>query len=147
MLKAQSVFKVLQGGEKPLELTIQILLSVITAVITGVVGWLFYKLRKYVEKKETAEQHRLEDIRNREIAINGALRALCHDRILQTYKDFRNSGVISAIDLEMTAHLYDAYHALGGNGAVTAIYNSIKKSLDVSSTNNSNKDIDILIKP
>lgn len=127
-----------------MELTIQILLSVITAVITGVIGWLFYKLRKYVEKRETAEQRHLEDIKSREIAINDALRALCHDRILQTYKDFRRSGVISAIDLEMTTHLYDAYHALGGNGAVTAIYDSIKKSLDVSSTNNLNKGIDIL---
>lgn len=117
-----------------MEVEIQIFLSIVTALVTGIIGWLFYKLRKHVETNEANEQKHLKDIQQQEHAINEALRALCHDRILQVYKDFQNSGNMSAEDLEMTTHLYEAYHALGGNGAVTAIYESIKQALSVRTT-------------
>jgi len=68
-----------------LENTLQTILSIITAIATGVIGWLFHKLKKHEEIRENAEQKRLEEVLKREQAINNALRALCQDRILQGY--------------------------------------------------------------
>lgn len=67
----------------------------------------------------------MEEIVKREQAINEALRALCRDRILQGYRYYKRNNGISAQDLETMNKLYGAYHALGGNGTITTIWQKI----------------------
>lgn len=110
-----------------MELTLQIVLSVITTAMTGFIGWLFHKLKKHDDEREIAEQKRLDDIYSREKAINEALRALCRDRIFQGYRYYKKQGGISPTDLETMIKLYSAYHSLGGNGTITTVYEKIKK--------------------
>ena len=110
-----------------MEGSLQIVLSVATTVMTGVIGWLFHKLKKHEDKREIAERKRLDEIMAREKAINEALRALCRDRILQGYRYYKRHGGISPADLETMTKLYLAYHALGGNGTITAVYEKIKE--------------------
>ena len=113
-----------------MEVSMQLVLSVLTTAIAGVVGWFFHKLKKHEEKRELVEKQRLDEIHVREKAITDALRALCHDRILQIYKGYKSSGTISTTDLETATSLYNAYHALGGNGTLTALYSVMKNSLN-----------------
>lgn len=108
-----------------MESTLQIILSILTAVATGIIGWLLNKFKKYEERREAFENSRLEEITKREEAINQALRALCRDRILQGYRYYKKSGEISTQDLETMTKLYNAYHNLGGNGTITAVYEKI----------------------
>lgn len=108
-----------------LEVTMQVVLSVVTTIMTGVIGWLFHKLKKHEDVRELLEKKRLDEIMAHEKAINDALCALCHDRILQGYKYYKRHGGISPTDLETMSSLYNAYHALGGNGTITAIYEKI----------------------
>lgn len=112
-----------------MEVMLQIVLSIATTAIAGFVGWLFHRLKKREDERETAENKRLQEILTREQAINSALRALCRDRILQSYKYHKKRGDISAADLETVTKLYGAYHALGGNGTITAIYEKFKDLL------------------
>ena len=105
----------------------QIILSLVTVVATSVIGWLFHRLKKHEEKREEFENKRLEEITKREEAINEALRALCRDRILQGYRYYKKSGGVSTQDLETMLKLYNAYHNLGGNGTITAVYEKIKQ--------------------
>ena len=105
----------------------QIILSLVTVVATSVIGSLFHKLKKHEEKREEFESKRLEEITKREEAINEALRALCRDRILQGYRYYKKSGGVSTQDLETMLKLYNAYHNLGGNGTITAVYEKIKQ--------------------
>ena len=100
-------------------------LSIVTAGSTGIIGYFFYKLKKSSEKRASQEEQRLQAVLDHEEAIDKALRALCRDRILQGYRYYKRNGGISAQDLETQTKLYYAYHALGGNGTITAIYKKI----------------------
>lgn len=108
-----------------MEVTLQIILSLITVVATGVISWIVHKIKKRGDTREAAEQQRAADILIREKATNGALRALCRDRILQGYRYYRQQGGVSTADLETMTKLYNAYHSLGGNGTISAVYDKI----------------------
>ena len=107
-------------------------LSIASTCATAVIGYLMYRLKKHEERKEAeeAERHKKEIERaNQQKKENEALRAsliaLTRDRILQGYRYYRKQGGIDTQDLETMAKLYAAYHALGGNGTITAVYNKI----------------------
>ena len=103
----------------------EIVLSTVSAIITGVIGYFFYRLKKISEAREADEQKRLAEVLEREEAINKALRALCRDRISQGYRYYKSKSGVSMQDLETMSKLYDAYHNLGGNGTITAVYEKI----------------------
>ena len=105
--------------------TLQIVLSLATAVATGVISWFVHKLKKRDERRELAELKRAESLILQEKATSEALRALCRDRILQGYRYYRHNGGVSTADLETMTKLYNAYHGLGGNGTITAVYDKI----------------------
>lgn len=105
--------------------TLQIVVIVVSAVVTSVIGYIFHKIKKRDERRDEIATERDKAIRDREQAINQSLRALCRDRILQGYRYYKHHGYISTADLETMTKLYDAYHALGGNGTITAVYDKI----------------------
>lgn len=105
--------------------TLQIVLALVPAVATGVIGYLFHRLKELNNRRESVEKERAKNILQREKATNEALRALCRDRILQGYRYYKQHGYVSTADLETMTKLYDAYHGLGGNGTITAIYGKI----------------------
>ena len=108
-----------------LEVALQIFLSLVTVIATGVISWIVHKIKKRGDIREAAEQQRAVDILIREKATNEALRALCRDRILQGYRYYRQQGGVSTADLETMTKLYNAYHSLGGNGTISAVYDKI----------------------
>ena len=105
--------------------TLQIILSVVTAIATTCAGYFVHKLKKQYDTQKAEEQTRANDILTREKATNEALRALCRDRILQGYRYYKQHDGLSTADLETMTKLYNAYHSLGGNGTITAIYEKI----------------------
>ena len=107
-------------------------LSIATAGATGIIGYLVYKLQKHEEQKDKAKEIRRKKTveielqrQNEYNALRASLLALTRDRILQGYRYFKRKGSVSAQDLETMNKLYAAYHALGGNGTITAIYDKI----------------------
>lgn len=112
---------------KELEHILTICLSIVPAIATGVIGYLVHKLKKHEEEKEQETERWQKKQQTEYEAICAMLIALGHDRILQGYRYYRRSGGISAQDLETVTKLYEAYHALGGNGTVTTVYNKIKE--------------------
>ena len=110
-----------------MELSMQLVLAIVPTLMTGVIGWLFHKLKKHEENRERIEKERLDEIMSQEKAVNVALCALCHDRILEGYKTYKKRGGISPTEFDTITNLYEAYHALGGNGATTAVYQKIRE--------------------
>lgn len=108
-----------------MDFSAQFILACITATLTGLVSYLLYKLKKWEEIRDSAESSYLDDLAKRNCAFNDALCALCRDRILQGYRYYKQHGFISTQDLETMTKLYLAYHNLGGNGTITAVYNKI----------------------
>ena len=108
-------------------------LSAISTIATGVIGYLVYRIKKKEEDKdEELKKQRKEAAMHVERqekeaeAFRVSLLALIRDRILQGYRYYRRENGISPQDLETMTKLYMAYHALGGNGTITALYDKIK---------------------
>ena len=108
-----------------MENVLQVIIPLISACATCVIGYLFSKLKQHEEKREAEEDERLKETIARNEALRAGLLALCRDRILQGYRYYKKKGGISAQDLETMQKLYNAYHALGGNGTITKVYEKI----------------------
>jgi len=66
----------------------------------------------------------------RQKAVELGVQALLRDRIVQSYYHYEERGWITLHGLENVNAMYKEYHALGGNGTVTSLVNSIRE-LDV----------------
>ena len=61
----------------------------------------------------------------RQKAVELGVQALLRDRIVQSYYHYEERGWITLHGLENVNAMYKEYHALGGNGTVTALVNTI----------------------
>ena len=92
-----------------------IISTIITEVAAPAIGYLY---KKY--KQADARQK----------AVELGVQALLRDRIVQSYYHYEERGWITLHGLENVNAMYREYHALGGNGTVTSLVNSIRE-LDV----------------
>ena len=92
-----------------------IISTIITVVAVPAIGCLY---KKY--KQADARQK----------AVELGVQALLRDRIVQSYYHYEERGWITLHGLENVNAMYKEYHALGGNGTVTSLINSIRE-LDV----------------
>ena len=92
-----------------------IISTIITVVAVPAIGYLY---KKY--KQADARQK----------AVKLGVQALLRDRIVQSYYHYEERGWITLHGLENVNAMYKEYHALGGNGTVTSLVNSIRE-LDV----------------
>ena len=68
---------------------------IIPAVMSGIVGYFFYKFKQYEKISKTEYEKQIQEILRRDDAVVGALRALCSERILQLYIDAKKNNHIS----------------------------------------------------
>ena len=115
-----------------MEHLVEATLSIVSTIVTAIISYLMYRLQRHQENKDAemekhreAEVERIEQEKKKSEAIQASLLALIRDRILQGYRYYHGQGGISTQDLETMAKLYAAYHALGGNGTITTVYNKI----------------------
>ena len=119
------------------EMTAQILLTLVSVGASTICAYLLYALQardkrraeeaKERERSEMAREEAREKER-RELASKqereyGALRkgvlAVLRDRIVQSAIHFHTQGYASAAQKDNLDRMYEAYHALGGNGTAT----------------------------
>ena len=91
-------------------------LSAVFGVIAGGLGWAI----KHLYSKQKAQDKRQE-------AVEDGVKALLHDRIYQGYADCDRKGFASVDDIKNLEYLYRPYHALGGNGTGTELFERVKK--------------------
>ena len=89
-----------------------IISTIITVVAVPTIGYLY---KKY--KPADARQK----------AVELGVQALLRDRIVQSYYHYEERGWITLHGLENVNAMYKEYHALGGNGTVTSLVNSIRE--------------------
>lgn len=93
---------------------------VLTAVSSGLVMAVKKIYSEY--KKESEEQ----------VSIKIGMVALLHDSLFRNCEAYISKGEISVNELDNLESLYSSYHALGGNGTGTALYERCK-NLDLKS--------------
>lgn len=60
-------------------------------------------------------------------ALQSGVQALLRDRIIQVHNHYMEKGAIPVYGMENVLDMYTAYHALGGNGAVTKLVDALKE--------------------
>lgn len=68
----------------------------------------------------------LKDYRARDTARDKAIRSLLRTQIITIYHNAEKKGFLPIYNLENIDDMYTAYKALGGNGAITELYNQVK---------------------
>jgi hypothetical protein len=64
---------------------------------------------------------------NRQKSVQDGMLALMHDRIFTIYGECSRKGYASVEDIRNLEYLYRPYHALGGNGTGTELFERVKK--------------------
>lgn len=91
-------------------------------VVTVVGGIILFRLQDYSKQRDqTAHDEEREDR-----AIQDGVCALLRDRIMQACLHFEKIGYIPPRELESLSRMYSAYHNLGGNDVITAMYREVQ---------------------
>ena len=83
--------------------------------ISGVLAAAYRRLSKRIKEQEKERQ-----------VIKTGLLAILHDRLYQACLRYISQGWIDDDDMKNLEYLYKSYHALGGNGTGTELYNRAK---------------------
>lgn len=89
-----------------------IISTIITVVAVPAIGYL-YKKYKAGERRQNA--------------VELGVQALLRDRIVQAYYHYTERDWITLHGLENVNAMYAQYHALGGNGTITALVENIRE--------------------
>ena len=87
-------------------------------LLTGITGCSAYMLKKvYADfKRDRTEQE----------VLKAGMKALLHDSLFHNCEQYISKGEITVDELDNLTTLYESYHALGGNGTGTALYERCK---------------------
>lgn len=83
--------------------------------ITGVLAAAYRRLSKRIKEQEDERK-----------AVKTGLLAILHDRLYQACLHYISQGWIDDDGMKNLEYLYRSYHALGGNGTGTELYNRAK---------------------
>lgn len=95
------------------------LLTVVLLLAQGSISGLAWNLYRNVRK------HNLER-KNKEQAMDDAIRCLLRSEIITQCHKAQVQGYLAIYNLENITDMYNAYHALGGNGSITEIYDKAR---------------------
>ena len=86
------------------------------------------KERQEEEKARQEERQREEDALRAEIeTLKDGVLALLHDRLYQGCRYHIHNDEITYDEMKNMEYLYNGYHALGGNGTGTELFDRVKK--------------------
>ena len=95
----------------------------LTALISGFAGWLIASLRARAESQHRKEQESDKQLK----ALEDGVRALLHDRLFSFYTQYESAESIPSKTWPEIEQMYHAYHALGGNGTGTRLFELLEQ--------------------
>lgn len=98
---------------------IKLALLAVNALLTLVVTWAGLRLNKYRKLEEEREK--------KEIARDNLQLAVARAMLIRECNHYIAKGYAPLYAIDSITDMYDAYHVLGGNGAVSGIYNDFLK--------------------
>lgn len=104
------------------EFIAQFVLPVLSTIFSATLLWYAKKREKKRFSHDLARaRERQQDTRKMQ-AIEAGMQAILRDRIIQLYGYCEKKGYVALYEEKNMTLMYDAYHGLGGNGLVTALY-------------------------
>ena len=86
--------------------------------MVALVGWMVAKFREREAKHDKESRKRDEEYSG----LKAGVRSILADRISQSTEYFTTIGGIPVSQMRQIEQMYVAYHNLGGNGTITALY-------------------------
>lgn len=86
----------------------------------GLISTALVSMFKHFQKQDKIRKAEQE-------AIKKGIRALLRDRIIEQYNKYMEREYIPIYALESVAAMYEEYHALGGNGTITQLYEELQE--------------------
>lgn len=107
-----------------------ILISIITGVTIGLIvavigGLVNRSLIKNLDRKEQNDIEKRAEGEARSKAIANGVLALLHNELYTMLEDAYFRGQVGYDEFDNIAHLYEPYHALGGNGTLERRYKQV----------------------
>lgn len=96
----------------------QVIMTFISAIATAVIAWIGQRIKKKEMQRDEKEAERAAISE----AIKEGMQAVLRDRIIQMASFCINQGHTQVYMVENMTHMFTAYRALGGNGAVKYLY-------------------------
>lgn len=96
--------------------------SLLAAVLLGVFNW---GKARAIKKLREQEETRTNKDKEHNLLMDGVV-AILHNMVYTQGKAHIARGKITFEDMKDYEYLYNAYHAMGGNGTGTEIYNRVK---------------------
>lgn len=114
-------------------LYIQMILGLFSAVASGLVSFVWWKIKKLDEKREEIakkqqeEHEKAENMLKQEIAAlkEGTL-SILRDRLISVIEECEGEGEKKVFQVENVNHMMNAYVGLGGNGTIKHLYEKFK---------------------
>lgn len=107
----------------------QIIVSVITWAITGALGVVAGWAYKGMKDAREAHQTELKANETRMLALCDGVRSLLRCELVRSHREYVQEGHrMTLSDLEYSQRVYESYHALGGNGTGTQLWDSIQNA-------------------
>ncbi|MFT9055467.1 MAG: hypothetical protein ABF449_02410 [Ethanoligenens sp.] len=97
-------------------------IALVFGILSGIIGYATKTTR--ARQKALAEQQ--SKLKSEQSNIRDGLLALLHDRIYSGYAACESQGYATVEDLRNIEYLYKPYHALGGNGTGTELFERVK---------------------
>ena len=107
---------------------------VFSTVVSGLVSWLFYKIKKVHQAREKQEseiqEKRLKteaDLKDEINLLKQGVVSLLHNQLVGIITECEHKQGKRLYQIENVTKMYNAYHGLGGNGTVSLLYEQFKK--------------------
>lgn len=91
------------------------------------VAWLFAAISGALGIVYKILSARIKAYREEQKALKEGVLALLHDRLYQGCRYHIHNGEIDDDEMKNMEYLYNGYHALGGNGTGTELFERVKK--------------------
>ena len=92
--------------------------TIITCIISWAVSFVLGGLATYVIAK-------YKSVLKRQKALSDGVQSLLRNQIIEYHDKYTAKGFCPIYAKEAARRCYEAYHALGGNGVITTLYNDI----------------------
>lgn len=113
---------------------VQIIFGIFSAMVSGLVSFIWWKIKKLDEKREESlqkqreEQEKAEENLRTEILLlkEGTL-SLLRNQLIATMTACVEEGYKRIYQVDNISHMMKAYHGLGGNGATESLFAQFSK--------------------
>lgn len=95
-------------------------------LISEIIKWVLGGVTAVLAAAYRGLAKRLREREAEAAALKDGVLSVLHDRLYQECDRYIQRGSIDAVGLKNIEHLYESYHALGGNGTGSELYKRAK---------------------